>query len=431
MKITIEGYKAIAAKRSIELRGLTILAGANSSGKSSFMQPLLLIKQTLESDFDAGTFLLDGPNVRLTDSSEMVSRVPGQPNTGFSIGLQDRRDNTIASYRFDSGAGVLVDSQYMLGGFMPNGLSLKVNTPHEEICTAIEDSDLDWAIPITGNTRYTIKQRRCFLQLAAEGSRSMVGDDIISTAMMRLGGFAKNILHIPGLRGNPERAYRAAAATGNPSFPGSFEKYIASLIYHWQTDPEQHDKFAKLQDYLQQLGLASATEANRLNDSRLELRISRQIKSSIPAADLVNIADVGFGVSQVLPVLVALLTAKPEQLVYIEQPELHLHPRAQHALARVMADAITTRNINLVIETHSAILIRGVQTLVAQRKLAPDLVSLNWFTQNPDTGQADISSATLDEYGAFGDWPEDFDEVALDADRMYLDAVEQAMNHEV
>ena len=219
--------------------------------------------------------------------------------------------------------------------------------------------------------------------------------------------------------------------TGNPSFPGSFEKYIASLIYHWQTDPEQHDKFAKLQDYLQQLGLASAAKANRLNDSRLELRISRQIKASVPAADLVNIADVGFGVSQVLPVLVALLTAKPNQLVYIEQPELHLHPRAQHALARVMADAITTRNINLVIETHSAILIRGVQTLVAQRKMAPDLVSLNWFTQNPDTGQADISSATLDEYGAFGDWPEDFDAVALDADRLYLDAVEQALSHEV
>ena len=58
---------------------------------------------------------------------------------------------------------------------------------------------------------------------------------------------------------------------------------------------------------------------------------------------MVNIADVGFGVSQVLPVLVALIVAEPGQLVYLEQPELHLHPRAQVALARVLADAAKQR----------------------------------------------------------------------------------------
>ncbi|MGI9105730.1 MAG: AAA family ATPase, partial [Pyrinomonadaceae bacterium] len=53
-KITVAGYKSISREQSIEIRPLTILAGANSSGKSSMMQPLLLLKQTLEASYDPG-----------------------------------------------------------------------------------------------------------------------------------------------------------------------------------------------------------------------------------------------------------------------------------------------------------------------------------------------------------------------------------------
>jgi hypothetical protein len=59
--ITVGGFKSIATSQSIEIRPLTILAGANSSGKTSFLQPLLLLKQTLEAPYDPGPLLLDGP----------------------------------------------------------------------------------------------------------------------------------------------------------------------------------------------------------------------------------------------------------------------------------------------------------------------------------------------------------------------------------
>jgi predicted ATPase len=108
------------------------------------------------------------------------------------------------------------------------------------------------------------------------------------------------------------------------------------------------------------------------------------------------------------------LVAKENQLVYIEEPELHLHPRAQFELAKVIASAVSERNIKVVIETHSSILIRGVQILVAKGELNPASVSLNWFTQDPNTGQTDITEAKLDKLGVFGDWPEDFDAVTLD-----------------
>jgi predicted ATPase len=138
---------------------------------------------------------------------------------------------------------------------------------------------------------------------------------------------------------------------------------------------------------------------------------------------MVNIADVGFGVSQVLPVLVALIVAEPGQLVYLEQPELHLHPRAQVALAQVLADA-AKRGVRVVAETHSSLLLLGIQTLIAEGKLSPELVKLHWFSRNKD-GVTEVDSVDLDEAGTYGDWPVDFDDVDLGTQSRYLDAVDK------
>jgi predicted ATPase len=136
---------------------------------------------------------------------------------------------------------------------------------------------------------------------------------------------------------------------------------------------------------------------------------------------------VGFGVSQTLPVLVALLAAKEKQYVYIEQPELHLHPRAQHKLAEVIARAVSN-GVRVIIETHSAILIRGIQTLVVKGEIPREKVSLNWFNQDLRSGRSIVFTSMLDKHGAFGEWPEDFDETSLLADTAYLDAVEESID---
>lgn len=73
-RIAVEGFKSIAKRQEIEIAPLTILAGANSSGKSSIMQPLLMLKQTLEATYDPGPLKIDGPNVRFTSTDEFLSR---------------------------------------------------------------------------------------------------------------------------------------------------------------------------------------------------------------------------------------------------------------------------------------------------------------------------------------------------------------------
>ena len=84
-KIAVKGFKSIAEECSIDIRPLTILAGANSSGKSSIMQPLLMLKQTLEAPYDPGPLLIDGPNVQFTEAEQFLSTLPdGKRKRSFS-----------------------------------------------------------------------------------------------------------------------------------------------------------------------------------------------------------------------------------------------------------------------------------------------------------------------------------------------------------
>ena len=88
-KIIVKGFKSIYEKQEIDIRPLTLLAGANSSGKSSIMQPVLLLKQTIEAPSDPGALLLDGPNVRFTQAEQLLSHISGRdPRTEFSVGLE-------------------------------------------------------------------------------------------------------------------------------------------------------------------------------------------------------------------------------------------------------------------------------------------------------------------------------------------------------
>jgi AAA domain, putative AbiEii toxin, Type IV TA system len=241
-----------------------------------------------------------------------------------------------------------------------------------------------------------------------------------STAFEGLVHRMMEVVHLPGLRGNPERTYPVTAV--GPTFSGTFENYVASLIAHRKSESPRRIK--DLGEDLNELGLTWKIEARRVDDTRVEIQVGRMPGPKKGGAhDLVSIADVGLGVSQTLPVVVALRAACPGQLVYIEQPEIHLHPRAQAAMANLLVNA-AKRGVRVVVETHSSLLLLAVQTLVAEGEIEPNLVGLNWFLRSDKDGTTRIQSADLDEAGRFGDWPEDFDDVALKTESQYLSAAE-------
>jgi predicted ATPase len=233
------------------------------------------------------------------------------------------------------------------------------------------------------------------------------------------------LLYIPGLRGDQHRKWLLAEVSEFGAFEGPFESYVPSLIDSWCVPvPGDRRKIHELVEALRLLDLAAGIGSQRINESEVEVKIPRTRDSSDD--DFVNIADVGLAVSTVLPVLVALIQADPGQLVYIEQPELHLRPRAQWRLGQLLAEA-ANRGVRLVIETHSSLLLRGILTQVAENRIASDKVILHWFERDEKAGISTVHSKEPDPAGRVGEWPEDFSEVELKSDNEYLDAVEKKL----
>ncbi len=428
VEVSVKGFKSHFDEHKLEIRPLTILSGANSSGKSSIMQPLLLMKQTLEVTYDPGPLLMDGPNVRFTSADQLISSSQrANFHRGFAIKIEVPKDivHTTSFSAIEEGEIAIdhVTTTFVIDDGPSRSLRL---TPHDDSTQLAKQlaqflpEEVKELYSPPRDFRLAVRRERCSLTICFESIEDGRQFPARPTPSVFALSSVIRMIHVPGLRGNPARSYERTA-TG-PTYPGTFEKYVATVVADWESKGDI--RLAQLESMLTKLGLTRRISAKRTTSTQIELQVGRLSTEDKSDQDLVNIADVGFGVSQVLPVLVATLVAENEQLVYIEQPELHLHPRAQYRLAEVLASA-ADRGVRLIIETHSALLLLQVRTLIASGRLDPVNVRLHWFARDTESGATSISSVVLDENGAFGDWPEDFGAVELRAESGYLDAVER------
>ncbi len=445
-EISVAGFKSIENKK-IEIRPLTILAGANSSGKSSIMQPMLLMKQTLEATYDPGPLLLNGPHLQFTKYEQLLHKTGRERLQTLTAGFEFNKSLRVScefTFPFTgeeqqrhielsemsvvdidgSSYGMtpqMTDSE--LVEIIPRDYLIKfanfIIHSYVEARKANEEDGIDVGLEVSSS--------KCFLHVIALKKWKDKKEDLqidrrilplIPIVMIQ--DAINKLMHVPGLRGNPQRAYPFTPVEG-PRFQGPFQPYTASLIWRWQE--EEDSRLKVIRENLTRLGLTKWVKAERIDDVSVNLKVGRLpvISGTASEKDIVDIADVGFGVSQVLPVLVALAVAEPGQMVYIEQPELHLHPNAQVALAKVLANA-AMRGVRVVIETHSAMLLQGIMTLIAEEKLESEQVMLHWFTRDKE-GKTEIIPGGPDENGAYGDWPVDFANIAIDIHGRYLRAL--------
>lgn len=436
-RLVVSGYKSLRKAQPLAVRPLTLLAGANSSGKSSMIQPLLLLKQTLEAPFDPGPLKIDGPNVEFLLTSQLLGH--GNANAReqdlkigigyrfqdleltFSLEFQRAQDGTISLER------ELVDfgDDHVPGA--RNSQTLCITEGSIPIEVAKEAARLFGGamLPLKDEAPvpYHVTARgvrtRSFLDIGVDVLDDWESENAsygipVSHQVARL---ITDVMHVPGLR-DPAFARTFTRTPMGDSFPGLMHHYFASVIQHWETDSEQ---MQGLKADLLALDLTSEVEVQTVGDTALEVMIGRFVPGlQRQLSHMVNVADAGLGLSQVLPLLVALRAAKRDQLVVIEQPELHLHPKGIYALADVLRAAVQ-RGVRIVIETHSELLLLGIQTLVAQGDLKPQDVSLNRFALDGE-GNTHIEQADIQQDGSFGEWPVDFLDVEMDARKRYLDA---------
>lgn len=385
------------------------------------MQPLLLLKQTLAAPVDPGAMLLDGELSSFTSLSQIVPwgiRGDGADwKLLLSAAFGQARRLTLVLSRGEGITPVQTSVMRTVDEDCRNqfredrgGVRIREWLLMRDKYAAIgriPPDVLETTIRILPD-RFLLREHLDYGPYSTKGYFS--GDP---EPVRDFRDFLSQLMYLPGLRGNARRDYRIAATALD--FDAPFQNYAASLLAEWSET--KSDSLDALTTDMAALGLTSAVATRKVDDTRVEIRVARSIRR---ADEMVSIADVGIGTSQVLPVLVALHAAAPGQFVYVEQPELHLHPRAQAALAGVLVSAVN-RGVRLIIETHSPALLQALQIQIAEGKLDPERARFHWF-QRDEEGTTRVNTVTPGSDGAYGDWPEDFSEIDAKLDDDYLDA---------
>ena len=159
----------------------------------------------------------------------------------------------------------------------------------------------------------------------------------------------------------------------------------------------------KVAEWLKQMDLVDSFKLQSVGESGT---IYQCYVKRAPTATEVLLPDVGFGVSQILPVLANCAMLPARSTLLLEQPEIHLHPFAQAALADVLIDAIKNRSIQVIVESHSEHLLRRIQRRIAEEEFAAEDAALYFCHVENGASQAD--ELELDSYGYIKNWPKNF-----------------------
>ena len=274
--IAISGYKSVNCEQTIRIAPLTLLAGANSSGKSSMMQPLLLLKQTLEATYDPGPLLINGPNVKFTTTEQMFSQcgkqLPHDERLAIAIGLhgdemlttlykRSRQKLEIEKMTYSDGQFRQTFHMAMSDAEIRRTLPSHEHELFRSMADAVKPAKLHWRVA----------RNRCFLELAllSDEHEQMI---YRASPSQSVAYHIRDIIHLPGLRGNPERTYPVTAV--GRFFPGSFDKYAASVIAKWQAD-KQLKELRKVGSYLELLGLTWKVATDAVDETQVQLKVGR------------------------------------------------------------------------------------------------------------------------------------------------------------
>ncbi|WP_434684256.1 AAA family ATPase [Pseudanabaena minima] len=233
----------------------------------------------------------------------------------------------------------------------------------------------------------------------------------------------QNTYYLAPLREYPRRTYQWSGES--PQGVGKYGEFtVAALLASRKKEFEVELSVAR---DLQKLTLIHNFRVNRITPNRGDYEIL--VQKSLNSAEVL-ITDVGFGVSQVLPILVLCYYAPKGATLIFEQPEIHLHPSVQAGLADIFIEVIKTRNIQIIIESHSEHLLTRLQRRMAEEKdgFTNEDAAL-YFCKMNDQGDSELITLDVDDYGNICNYPDGFFGDSMgDAVAMTEAAIKRQMN---
>jgi len=421
-QIIIEGVRCFHNRQSVPLRPITLLVGENSSGKTTFLA-LTRIAWRLRRgdpliDFNERPFLLGaydqiasyrGGEAGHAKSFTVGARIPIASPTSGKDGLLSPEVDTITVI----GHFTRQEAQPRLAGLILEAGPFKVEDKH------LENEESPQVVITTPSGSLTLDRGADPPPLWASlrlGLRFMLHPEIPSAKQFKKGVVRESgkvsqgevrfltrlmdylfapavqpIFAFAPVRTHPRRTYDPIRDIPNPEgahVPMTLAKMSSSDQQTWGRLRESLDAFGKAS------GLFSDLEVRRLGKEESD-PFQIQIKVAGPAFNLV---DVGYGVSQVLPIVVDAVRGRKGSTFLLQQPEVHLHPKAQAALGSFLAILAKHDHKRFVIETHSDYLVDRIRMDVRDGKhLSPEDVALLYFERK--NGSVEIKHLELDRLG--------------------------------
>lgn len=429
----IKNFKAWRDTGEVRLAPLTVIFGGNSAGKSSLGHLLLALKQTaLLSDRKRALYL--GDPTTLIDLGTFEDCLYGHDvNRKLEFSLQWRLSSSLEVKNTLNPAVTYQGNELSLDAVLRVG---KADQPEiERIRYALlQDNVPQLEVDhVRGANEVTLKAKPLKLTkmpgriwpLAAPEKFYRFADATL--ARFQNAGFLAdfaletermlNLLSYLGpLRSHPERIYPWSGET--PQDVGMRGEYAVAALLAAEADgrklnrgrKQKQSPFARfVAEWLIELGVIHSFTVKPVAKGRKEYEVLIKTHADAPE---VKLTDVGFGISQVLPALVEAFYAPPNSTVWMEQPEIHLHPQVQAHLADAFISAVQAweggkpRNVQLIIESHSEHFLTRLQRRVAEGVITPDDVAIYFCKRSGK--YAELEPLCLDLYGNIQNWPDNF-----------------------
>jgi predicted ATPase len=422
--LQIRNFKAWADTQGIRLAPLTVFFGANSSGKSSINQLLLMLKQTVQSQ-DRNIVLNLGDKTSLIELGTFWDIVhQDNERIAFELEWQLAKDKEIKNLhynqyfkgnliKFSAEIGlpnktfmVVHQMSYQLGELSKNGLKVQMKREDND---AQKYSLTAFPYDLFPTQSALLPHPIHFYGFPSEVSTQYKNADFVYDMALALEKRLQHIYYLGALREPPQRYYIHSGDIPE-SVGGRGERAIDAIL-------AASDKMisldslpfeAKIADWLKKMGLIESFEIKPVTQKRRDYEV---LIKTLALTNKVNLTEVGFGISQVLPVLVQCFYAAQGSTTIIEQPEVHLHPSAQAVLADLFIEALSAKddkgnNIQLIIESHSEHFLRRLQRRIAEQKISPSDTAI-YFCEMNASGSI-LKPLEIDDYGNIKNWPEKF-----------------------
>jgi predicted ATPase len=433
-KLRIKNFKAWSDTGDVRLAPLTVLFGTNSSGKSSLGHLLLALKQTAASA-DRRRALHTGDETSLIDLGTFIECLHGHdPKNQLELTLDwtsptaiEIRNPLNESDRY-SGSGLLLFAALTATAQqqpLVRRLRYELHNRGKTVLSATLRHGEDGKVRLEAEPyrlvhaqgrKWPLDPPEKFYRISDKSLARYQNADFLADFALRVEGNLASLSYLGPLRDHPRRVYGWSGNT--PEDVGPKGEYAIAAILAAQAERrtlnrgyrQRRQPFASfIASWLQDLGVIDSFEVRQTAAGRKDYEVRVKTRGGLTE---VALPDVGFGVSQVLPALVQAFYCQPGSIVWMEQPEIHLHPQVQAELADVFISAIRAyeggqpRGIQLIIETHSEHFLNRLQRRIAEEQITTSEVAI--YFAKAGTNGAELEELDVNEYGDITNWPDNF-----------------------